>query len=325
MNEIAIEIKNLLNQEYKRKDICEILGISVNNYKSIQAKYKLNQIDNTSKLYMNKEWLESMYKKYNSAQKIAEICNVKSKTITAWRKKFEIPKCDMSTNAKKYSCNYDYFSVIDTEEKAYWLGFIMADGCVSQKGDNNYITKISLSSKDSNHIYKFLKSIESTHKVWDAQYVNNLTGKLSFSSTISINNTKMAKDLISKGCIKSKTGSERIPNIDKKLIRHFIRGFFDGDGCISFYNNRRNYSFELCSASIEIMIDIKNILEKETGYEINFKKNENGKYSVDFYIMKIMNVKKNLAIYKYLFDNATIYLDRKYERVQTFINSSSTK
>lgn len=319
---IANRITELMSKGYKRKEIVNIIGITINQYKHYQSVYKLNPKKSDCN-YMNKEWLEEMYNKYNSATKIGELCGVSAKTISYWRNKLGIPKSDMSNNAKKYTANYNYFEKIDNEHKAYWLGFIMADGCIHQKGEKSFVLTIGLARKDKTHLEKFIKDIDSTHKIYDVTSYNNYTNGEVKNCVFNLNNKKICNDLISLGCKKRKSGHEKIPNIPDDLIRHFIRGFFDGDGCISYYNHV-NYSFELCSASKEIMLQIQNILKHVTNDNIPLKKIENGKYNIDFYVIKVANIKKNLAIYSYLFKDSTIYLDRKYERVLHFFKEYSS-
>ena len=82
---------------------------------------------------------------------------------------------------RKYNCNYDYFKIIDTPEKAYWLGFIMADGCVMiskrirklktyETIQQRYFLKIALSSVDTQHLEKFNQCINSSYPV--KEYIN---------------------------------------------------------------------------------------------------------------------------------------------------------
>lgn len=67
-------------------------------------------------------------------------------------------------NLKKYTAYYAFFKEIDTEEKAYWLGFIAADGFITTR-DNT--VGITLGRKDKNHLFKFTKSISATNPVND--------------------------------------------------------------------------------------------------------------------------------------------------------------
>ena len=69
----------------------------------------------------------------------------------------------------KYYYNKDFFNKIDTEEKAYWLGFLYADGCIVTRSKCKKVTPMSLelvlSSIDINHLYKFLNSLESNIEI----------------------------------------------------------------------------------------------------------------------------------------------------------------
>ena len=69
---------------------------------------------------------------------------------------------------KKFKVNDDYFEIIDTEEKAYWLGFLYADGCVARKG-NYYTIKIDQALYDYEHVLKFKEAINSTYPVKNIQ------------------------------------------------------------------------------------------------------------------------------------------------------------
>ncbi|UYZ23301.1 LAGLIDADG family homing endonuclease [Mesobacillus jeotgali] len=67
---------------------------------------------------------------------------------------------------RKFLLDENFFGKITTEEKAYWLGFILADGSVSKENRRNCIT-LSLSRKDKEHLYKFKKSIKATYDIKD--------------------------------------------------------------------------------------------------------------------------------------------------------------
>jgi hypothetical protein len=67
------------------------------------------------------------------------------------------------TTKKELFCDYHFFDKINTEEKAYWLGFIAADGCVTDKG----CLQILLSRKDRDHLELFKKHINGEHPVRD--------------------------------------------------------------------------------------------------------------------------------------------------------------
>lgn len=125
---------------------------------------------------------------------------------------------------KKYNVNSSYFKDINTEEKAYWLGFLYADGYVRLRRSGEL--RLKLKQTDKKHIELFKKCIESTHPIKDSvsivKYSDNKISK-SKSSYISINNTKIVRDLIKLGCVNAKSFIIKLPKLKHDLIRHFIR------------------------------------------------------------------------------------------------------
>lgn len=139
-------------------------------------------------------------------------------------------------NSKKYTLDENYFEIINTPSKAYWLGFLYADGCILVRERNNkksYVLEVSLCEDDISHLEKLKMSLKSNapikHKIIKNKYN---------ACRINICNKKICEDLINLGCTPKKSLTLTFPNEDKvpkELIPHFIRGYLDGDGCI--YNN----------------------------------------------------------------------------------------
>lgn len=183
--------------------------------------------------------------------------------------------------------------------------------------------RIGLAYKDREHLNKFQRAIGSDYKLVDN--INKApNGKKFKSSSLYVNSTKMCKDLINLGVDSTKTYNAQIPPISPGLVRHFLRGMFDGDGTISFYNNGVNFSFEISSASRVFVEQLIEIFKKELDININnsvqiINPNEQN-YNTTFYKIKVMNIEKNIKIYSYLFNDSHIYLDRKYERVKSFLS-----
>lgn len=222
---------------------------------------------------------------------------------------------------RKHYFNEDFFENIDTEEKAYWLGFISADGnvCKTSKVYNSWRISINLNQIDHNHLEKFKKSIESN----DIE-INDYIHKGSFSningskmSKISVNSYKMCNDLIKLGVTPNKSYSIEMPNIREDLIRHYLRGYFDGDGCYYYkkYPNRVRYSFEVVGMSEIILSQFKNILSL-VDIKLNiYKRDRNNS-------IRLMTSSKNeiIKLIHYLYDDCNIYLDRKYEKINDILN-----
>lgn len=122
---------------------------------------------------------------------------------------------------KKY--NVKYFDKY-TPENCYWAGFILADGTIRSDRD---AVEIHLQKKDKKHLLKFAEAIGFTGGLID--------DKSSKAYTISIAG-KWFPDALKKnfsiGCRKSLT-SVFPTQVPKKYWTHLIRGYFDGDGCIT--------------------------------------------------------------------------------------------
>lgn len=127
---------------------------------------------------------------------------------------------------KKYSIDDNFFHRITTPEQAYALGWIVADGHISKK--NTLCLRIQESDKVVlNTISKFLKNtsplkfINYSKKGWKNQW------------SLNIHNKKICDALRDLGYREDKSYSAPFPNLSKQLYSHFIRGLFEGDGCIS--------------------------------------------------------------------------------------------
>jgi len=131
----------------------------------------------------------------------------------------------------KYTLNEKYFNSIDTVKKAYILGFIYADGCISIN-NNSYRLRFNLKKNDI-EILNFIKK--------ELKY----TGPIKLSKNkkycvLEISNKVLVNNLIQLGAIPNKSLYLKHPNIKSSFEGSFIRGYFDGDGCVGLYN-RINY------------------------------------------------------------------------------------
>ena len=212
-------------------------------------------------------------------------------------------------NCSKF--NEHIFDQIDSEEKAYWLGFIFADGYISssplREGVKNvYQFEISLGIKDIEHLNKFKKFIEFKKDI--------ITDKSRCRFIVA--NKHLWITLNELGCTPNKSLSLKFPNIPQNLIKHFIRGYFDGDGCIS-----RHVHNTCVTPHIELL-GTKQMLEHVLLYSgISAKYKHDIRHSEETWSLEWT---KDLGIefINYLYNNCSIYLNRKYELYQFFKNGS---
>lgn len=227
---------------------------------------------------------------------------------------------DDREQALKYTCDDNFFKEIDTEEKAYWLGFLYADGYINNKRKyGNYKVGITISESDKVHLEKFKNAIHYTGNI--KTYSPSLS-KNSYKGTknycrILITSSTMAEDLINKGCFVNKTDSLIYPSYDivpKELEKHFIRGIIDGDGSLIITNLLKenvHKDFELSFTGTKNMCQgILRFFNKENAVLSKRHKDKDN----DNFSFSIGGNKQVLRLVTLLYKDATIYLDRKYEK-----------
>lgn len=206
----------------------------------------------------------------------------------------------------KFGIDSKIFSIIDTEEKAYWLGFLYADGNVHKNKKGYYTIELGLKEGDVAHVEKFKDFLKSEHFIKYRSKTKSV--RLIFSDQI------IANDLIKLGCIPNKSLILKFPTekqVPNDLIRHFIRGYVDGDGYISKRISK-------VSAKKSIVIDVVGTYEfLETMCKVlhleftKIIKKDKRHLSNTFSIGVYGENARNLG--EFLYKNATIYLDRKKE------------
>lgn len=210
---------------------------------------------------------------------------------------------------RRYFLNENYFEKIDTEEKAYWLGFIAADGGISKTGGHkNYnVLSFNLNERDISHLYKIKKALGSSAKI--NQVKGGGFGKGTFLSGLRINSEKICKDLINQGILPKKSLLLKPPQIDIAFYKDWIRGYLDGDGSICF-NKNGNVQISFVGTK-EVLTFIDEYLS--TGKHKLSKRNldsDKNNWSLGF-----GGTKSIINILHFLYDNSSVYLDRKYEKV----------
>lgn len=210
----------------------------------------------------------------------------------------------------KYFVNRNYFENIDNEWKAYWLGFLYADGCISLK-DNT--VRIRLQRGDKAHLQKFLDSLQSDSLIRDN--ISKLNGKEFKQSEVYVCNSKIVEDLINHNCVPNKSLILEFPSdniVPKELKRHFIRGYFDGDGwihCSKTGKKRMEIGF---IGTPNTMLGIKNYLENTIILsDVVLKKNHGKTTTMSLCYGKFSDCDK---IYNHLYKDCNIYLERKLNK-----------
>lgn len=206
----------------------------------------------------------------------------------------------------KYTQDNNYFQKIDTERKAYWLGFLYADGCVTNQKSTGAGRALILNihRDDSYLLEEFIKDLKSNRSI-------DIDGR--GYARLSVSNKRLVEDLINLGCVPRKSLILKFPTEDivpSKLINHFIRGYMDGDGCISVYKKKyknRKTLINTCEikfiGTYDMLYGIKKYFKSDKDVLIN-------KYSPKSCQISFVG-KKYRDIVDSLYNGATVYLTRK--------------
>ncbi len=218
----------------------------------------------------------------------------------------------------KYEKNHYFFDKIDNEAKAYFLGFMCADGNNYIKRKGNYQVSIKLQARDKHILESFRDMIVPTKPLKfmpRAKETHQDTYKLKFDSKI------ISNQLIELGCIAAKSLILDFPPIMRNSLyfNHFIRGYSDGDGCISMWvkqlktTTNDNYAWQLtssdkfCAGAKEIIDNLFNI------------KMYSRLANIESDITTTISIGGNRQVYDiltWLYKDATLYLTRKYNEYQ---------
>lgn len=307
-----LEIVNKYNLEVPLTKIAKEYKCNNITIKYILAKYKIYKVN----LSIN---VKSLIVDYNN--------NV---SLTEMEKKYKIRRQDIAmalmyegydiiNKWNKVKFDEHIFDVIDTEEKAYWLGFIYADGYIAAIPKNrkpHYTFELSLKGDDYLHLEKFRRFIKynGPGKVTISNVSCN--NKVCKRCRFSVTNKYFWTTLYKKGCVPNKSLILTFPSInmfkDIKLIWSFVRGYFDGDGSLGFLKGTKSVSPNIS------ILGTKEFLEtmKDT-LDIPARIYKQKRYQHNTWTM-YFNKESSLNFLDKIYNNSSIYLDRKYNRYLFF-------
>lgn len=254
-----------------------------------------------------KEKIVNEYKNNVSMRELELRYGVSRQTLSKYLTKIGV-KTSVGNHYRKYFHNEDFFETIDTEEKAYWLGFMFADGYILNK-ENKYgqdAFGLKLAEKDIHSLQQFKISIAATNPItWDnSKNTGQPQGRLLMYSQKTVN------DLIEKGCVKQKSLILNPPkDVPEKLLKHFIRGFFDGDGHVSYTLHE---TYIAPHFGFTTTYEMANWLKEQFTFGSIVKEKRREKT----YYFSGGGINRVKQAYHFLYDDATIWMDRKYEKFQ---------
>ena len=260
-----------------------------------------------NKILIEESYLKELVSSGKTFQEILDILNVSKATLTRNMKKYNLSTLD-------YKLNYNKFDKIDTEEKAYWLGFLFADGyngVQNIKGKLKPRFELSLKGSDISHLKKFSFFMECKRDIIKLG-TSKCCGKTYERCRFLIANQHLHDILYQYGCVHNKSLVLKFPEINifsnKSLIYDFIRGYVDGDGCLSLVT----YKSGNIALDLQI-IGTQEFLEKVIQY-LGIPKDkyikDKRRPNTNTYTIRYIG-KTALQVSNLLYEHASIYLDRK--------------
>ena len=208
---------------------------------------------------------------------------------------------------KRHERDFSFFNEIDTEKKAYWLGALYADGNVS-RSDKYGVAHASFSSTDYEWVEMFKSDIAYAGPILTEHH--NKYDKDIYK--INFGNAEMARTLVKQGCVPAKSMIMEFPNLPEELVHHFIRGYFDGDGCVFLSQPTWHYkdSNEILVKS-SVISGSKAFLERLVFELPCLNKKVLGRPGHENNFVVSWNTSDTCIMYDYMYDGATRYLPRK--------------
>lgn len=223
---------------------------------------------NNGTIIWSKDQIQYIINDYNSnysTTTLAKKFNTSPEAIRNLLRKNDVKILNLSQLKQlDYPRDSNYFEKIDSKDKAYWLGFLYADGYISQSNE----IRINLTKKDEEHLQKFYDAIKATnHSIKYSQKV--VKGKTYHTAYCNIRDKKMVEDLVKLGCVNNKSLILTFPTerqVPMLYLSHFIRGYFDGDGSIHYTQSGKaktpNYRINFLGTK-DMLLNIRKYFNKE--------------------------------------------------------------
>ena len=238
------------------------------------------------------EWADFFNNKYTKKQ-IYDFCYRNKKCQLPKKISVEEKSKIQSQNARKYNINQDYFKTW-SHNMAYVLGLWYADGCIY----GGKMFDITLQKKDKYILKKIAEELQYEGNLYD--YVDRQAVRLNFSCVVIYN------DIVALGGTERKSMTIQFPDVPEEYLADFIRGYFDGDGCIMrLKGNRINSAF---TSGSKDFLDVLWLKLKQYAHV------EGGSYDSSCMSLKF-GKKDSLKIGAFMYkDNPELFLKRKRDK-----------
>lgn len=172
-------------------------------------------------------------------------------------------------HSRKHTLNEAFFDQIDTYEKAYWLGFLAADGNVSRdsRARSTYWLQVRLAKRDRGQLECLRTALGSSHPIYERSQICTMTGGTTEMVGFTISNNRLCAGLMKHGIVPDKSLVLQFPteeSVPRRFIGAYVLGYFDGDGSVVYNPQSGAWTANLCGTE-EFLADLAAHLALEYG------------------------------------------------------------
>ena len=307
--------KQAINKEYIKEydngfSIWDIAAKYNDTYKNVTEAITNHRFEARFLPVSEKKRIVSLYQNGMSTVKIGNLYGINNKPVAIVLKEYGINRTGVGQ--RKYAINENYFSTIDSSNKAYIIGFLSADGSNNPKKQT---VSMSLEECDKEILEKIRLEVNSERPLEFLDYSNKHDFGYTYKNQYRLLffSKKICNDLIKIGVIPNKSLCLEFSNcIPEKYYPDYIRGIFDGDGSIGVHSLQtyKGYLSVSITSTFAFCNRLQTILSNlGINSRVSEASNKNG-ITASLMITAKDSIKKFLD---WIYKDAKLYLKRKHD------------